>query len=496
VTAAPTGQDRTGDPVTTTDTPETETADRSADPAPAAKRLFVKTWGCQMNVYDSARMADVLAPLGYRPAATPAEADMVILNTCHIREKATEKVFSELGRLRPLKEARAGHGGDMIIAVAGCVAQAEGEEILARAPYVDMVFGPQTYHELPEMVARAARAGGRVLNTDFPADAKFDALPEESRSQGPSAFLSVQEGCDKFCTFCVVPYTRGAEFSRPVTQIVAEARRLVAGGAREITLLGQNVNAFHGEGPDGRDWGLGRLIRALAEIDGLARIRYTTSHPRDMDDDLIAAHGDVPQLMPFLHLPVQSGSDRILAAMNRKHDADAYRRIVDRLRAARPDLALSSDFIVGFPGESDRDFAETLRLVTEVGYAQAYSFKYSARPGTPAAATEDQLPDRVKDERLQALQQLLGAQQRAVNEATLGRRVDVLFDRTGKRPGQLQGRSPWMQSVHVDAGPVAADRLFGRIVAVDVAAATQNSLTGGVATTDPDAAPAAAAMEG
>ncbi|NBB82297.1 MAG: tRNA (N6-isopentenyl adenosine(37)-C2)-methylthiotransferase MiaB [Alphaproteobacteria bacterium] len=458
--------------------------------------MFVKTWGCQMNVYDSARMADVLAPLGYRPAATPAEADMVILNTCHIREKATEKVFSELGRLRPLKEARAGHGGDMIIAVAGCVAQAEGEEILARAPYVDMVFGPQTYHELPEMVARAARAGGRVLNTDFPADAKFDALPEESRSQGPSAFLSVQEGCDKFCTFCVVPYTRGAEFSRPVTQIVAEARRLVAGGAREITLLGQNVNAFHGEGPDGRDWGLGRLIRALAEIDGLARIRYTTSHPRDMDDDLIAAHGDVPQLMPFLHLPVQSGSDRILAAMNRKHDADAYRRIVDRLRAARPDLALSSDFIVGFPGESDRDFAETLRLVTEVGYAQAYSFKYSARPGTPAAATEDQLPDRVKDERLQALQQLLGAQQRAVNEATLGRRVDVLFDRTGKRPGQLQGRSPWMQSVHVDAGPVAADRLFGRIVAVDVAAATQNSLTGGVATTDPDAAPAAAAMEG
>jgi len=459
-------------------------------PAPA-RRLFVKTWGCQMNVYDSGRMADVLAPLGYRPAEGPEGADMVILNTCHIREKATEKVFSELGRLRPLKEARKTAGGDMIIAVAGCVAQAEGEEILARAPYVDMVFGPQTYHELPEMVARAARAGGRVLNTDFPAESKFDTLPEESLSQGPSAFLSVQEGCDKFCTFCVVPYTRGAESSRPVAQVVEEARRLVAGGAREITLLGQNVNAFHGEGPDGRDWGLDRLIRRLAEIDGLDRIRYTTSHPRDMDDGLIAAHGDVPQLMPFLHLPVQSGSDRVLKAMNRRHDAAAYRAIVDRLRAARPDLALSSDFIVGFPGESDRDFAETLRLVTEVGFAQAYSFKYSARPGTPASAEAGQVPEADKDDRLQALQQLLGEQQRAFNAATTGRRVPVLFDRRGKRPGQLQGRSPWMQSVHVDVGTVASDRLFGRIAEVEVTAATQNSLTGAVATVAP-ADPAAA----
>ncbi|NNG05767.1 MAG: tRNA (N6-isopentenyl adenosine(37)-C2)-methylthiotransferase MiaB, partial [Inquilinus sp.] len=344
------------------------------------KKLYIKTWGCQMNVYDSARMADVLAPLGYRSASVPDDADMVILNTCHIREKATDKVFSELGRLRGLKEK--GEDG-MILAVAGCVAQAEGEEILRRAPYVDMVFGPQTYHDLPEMVARAERRAGGVLNTDFPVVSKFDRLPAGGAGQGASAFLSVQEGCDKFCSFCVVPYTRGAEYSRPVAQIVAEATAQVGSGAREITLLGQNVNAFHGDGPDGRSWGLGRLIRELAEIAGLDRLRYTTSHPLDMDAELIAAHAEVPALMPFLHLPVQSGSDRVLAAMNRRHAADDYRRIVDRLRAARPDLALSSDFIVGHPGESDRDFADTLGLVTEIGFAQAYSFKYSARPGTP-----------------------------------------------------------------------------------------------------------------
>jgi tRNA-2-methylthio-N6-dimethylallyladenosine synthase len=444
------------------------------------KKLFIKTWGCQMNVYDSARMADVLAPLGYAPADGPEGADMVILNTCHIREKAAEKVFSELGRLRIEKRAKAEAGGRMIIAVAGCVAQAEGEEIMARAPCVDMVFGPQSYHTLPEMVARAARgAGERVLNTDFPVESKFDSLPEESAPQGVAAFLSIQEGCDKFCTFCVVPYTRGAEHSRPAAAVMDEARRLVAQGAREITLLGQNVNAWRGEAPDGGLWGLGRLARELAGIDGLARIRYTTSHPRDMDEDLISAHRDVPQLMPFVHLPVQSGSDRILAAMNRGHRADDYRRLVDRLRAARPDLALSSDFILGFPGETDRDFADTLRLATDVGYAQAYSFKYSARPGTPAAAMDEaQVPEPVKEERHAALQQLLNAQQVAFNEGMVGRLVPVLLDRRGKRPGQLMGRSPWMQSV-----PVAApERLMGAILDVRVTAAHANSLAGTVET--------------
>ncbi len=436
-----------------------------------AKKLYIKTWGCQMNVYDSARMADVLAPLGYRPTPLPDDADMVILNTCHIREKATEKVFSELGRLRGLK--RNGNRG-AIVAVAGCVAQAEGEEILRRAPHVDMVFGPQAYHTLPEMVARAERGSGGVLNTEFPVVSKFDALPEETGNREVSAFLSVQEGCDKFCTFCVVPYTRGAEFSRSVPQIIDEARRLVASGAREITLLGQNVNAFHGEGPDGQSWGLGRLIHVLAEIDGLARIRYTTSHPRDMDDELIAAHGCVPQLMPFLHLPVQSGSDRILAAMNRKHGTHAYRAVVDRLREARPDLALSSDFIVGFPGESDRDFAETLRLVADIGYAQAYSFKYSARPGTPAASMDDQVPEAVKAERLAALQQLLNAQQVAFNQAWVGRTLPVLLDRRGRRDGQLLGRTPYLQSVHIHA----TDALYGQIADVMIEAAHANSLAG------------------
>ncbi|HYD63912.1 tRNA (N6-isopentenyl adenosine(37)-C2)-methylthiotransferase MiaB [Azospirillum sp.] len=442
-----------------------------------SKKLFIKTWGCQMNVYDSARMADVLAPLGYRTADEPDGADMVILNTCHIREKAAEKVFSELGRLRTLKDRKADQGERMILAVAGCVAQAEGEEIVARAPFVDIVFGPQTYHTLPEMVARAHRAAGAVLNTDFPAESKFDHLPDDA-SQGVTAFLAVQEGCDKFCTFCVVPYTRGAEFSRPAAQVIEEAKRLVANGTREINLLGQNVNAFHGEAPDGSTWGLARLIRELAEIDGLKRIRYTTSHPRDLDDELIRVHAEVPQLMPYLHLPVQAGSDRILAAMNRKHTADHYRALVDKLRTARPDLALSGDFIVGFPGERDADFAETLRLVNDVRYAQAYSFKYSPRPGTPAAVDDQQVPEEVKAERLAALQQLLDSHQQAFNQGFVGRTVPVLFDRVGKRPGQLLGRSPYMQSVYVEGG----ERLMGSIADVRIEAAHVNSLGGTIVT--------------
>ncbi|MBV8777587.1 MAG: tRNA (N6-isopentenyl adenosine(37)-C2)-methylthiotransferase MiaB, partial [Alphaproteobacteria bacterium] len=378
------------------------------------KRLFIKTYGCQMNVYDSARMADLVAPLGYAPSDTPAGADLVILNTCHIREKAAEKVFSELGGIRRLKEAKAKRGERMLIAVGGCVAQAEGDEIIRRAPFVDMVFGPQAYHRLPELLARAAREGGGVLDTSFPAEPKFDHLPAGGTAPGVTAFLSVQEGCDKFCTFCVVPYTRGAEFSRPAAQVIAEAERLVAGGAREITLLGQNVNAYHGAGTDGREWGLADLLRALARIPRLDRLRYTTSHPRDMDEPLIAAHRDIEQLMPFLHLPVQSGSDRVLAAMNRRHRADDYRRTVERLRRARADLALSSDFIVGFPGESELDFRATLDLVSEIGFAQAFSFKYSARPGTPAAA-EQQVPEAAKGARLAELQALLQRQQRAFN---------------------------------------------------------------------------------
>jgi tRNA-2-methylthio-N6-dimethylallyladenosine synthase len=439
-----------------------------------AKKLYIKTYGCQMNVYDSARMADVLAPLGYGTAETPADADMVILNTCHIRERASEKVFSELGRLRQARAERKESGSDMIIAVAGCVAQAEGAEILRRAPDVDIVLGPQTYHRLPEMVARAARArsakdgssrrGAGVLDTDFPPESKFDHLPAPTVNPGAdqavSAFLAVQEGCDKFCTFCVVPYTRGAEFSRPVTQVIEEARALVAAGAREINLLGQNVNAYHGEAPDGSEWGLGRLIRHLADtVDGLLRIRYTTSHPRDMDDDLIAAHAEVPQLMPFLHLPVQSGSDRVLDAMNRQHTTRLYYEIVDRLRAARSDMALSSDFIVGFPGESESDFAATMKLVQEIGFAQAYSFNYSIRPGTPGAAMENQVPDEVKNERLQRLQAVLNAQQVEFNRAMIGRVLPVLLEKPGKRAGQLVGRSPYLQAVHVMADPSEIGRV-------------------------------------
>ncbi len=453
----------------------------------SVKRLFIKTYGCQMNEYDSARMAELLAPLGYAATDRPEEADLVILNTCHIREKAEAKVHSEVGRLRLVKEARRQQGADTILAVAGCVAQAEGAEIMARAPAVDMVFGPQALHRLPEMVARASRAGGQ-LETRFEVERKFDELPEARLPQGPAAFLTVQEGCDRFCSFCVVPYTRGAEYSRPVAAILAEARGLVTAGAREITLLGQNVNAYHGAAPDGGGaWGLGRLIRHLAdEVEGLRRLRYTTSHPRDMDDELIAAHRDLPQLMPFLHLPVQSGSDRVLAAMGRRHRAEDYARLVERLRRARPDLALSSDFIVGFPGESEEDFAATLALVREIGFAQAYSFRYSPRPGTPASVLDGQLPEAVKAERLARLQALLAAQQAAFNRASVGRVMPVLLDRRGRHEGQLAGRSPYMQAVHLEAPA----EFFGAVAEVRITAAFGQSLTG---TLTGQAAPRAAA---
>ena len=430
-----------------------------------------------MNVYDSARMAEVLAPLGYRAVSSPEEADMVILNTCHIREKAAEKVYSELGRLAVMKAAHAAEGRPMLIAVAGCVAQAEGEEMLRRAKVVDVVVGPQSYHRLPELVARVARGGGAVLDTEFPAEAKFDHLPEARGPQGVSAFLSVQEGCDRFCSFCVVPYTRGAEYSRPVAALLDEARQLVDRGAREITLLGQNVNAYHG-----CEDGLGGLVRQLADVEGLARIRYTTSHPRDMDEDLIRAHGEVAALMPSLHLPVQSGSDRVLMAMNRRHTADHYRRVVARLREVRPDLALSSDFIVGFPGETDDDFAATLALVGEIGYAQAYSFKYSPRPGTPAATLPNQVPEAVKAARLDALQSLLRVQQAAFNRSFVGRTLPVLFERAGRHPGQLLGRSPYMQSTYA-AAPRSA---IGEIVGLRIIEAGTNSLAAELA----DALPA------
>ena len=431
-----------------------------------AKKLFIKTWGCQMNVYDSDRMADAVRPLGYTLGDSAEDADLLILNTCHIREKASEKLFSELGRINATKQP------EQILAVAGCVAQAEGEEITRRAPYVNMVFGPQTYHLLPEMVARA-EGKERVINTDFPVESKFDHLPAEQATHGPAAFLSVQEGCDKFCTFCVVPYTRGAEYSRPAASIIAEAKKLIAQGVCEITLLGQNVNAYHGTGPDGRDWNLARLIKEIAALD-IARIRYTTSHPRDMDADLIAAHGSVPALMPFLHLPVQSGSDIILAAMNRKHTIDMYDRIIADLRAARPDMAFTSDFIVGFPGETDADHAATMALVERTNFALAYSFKYSRRPGTPGATMPNQLKESVKDERLHQLQALLWQQQTAFNESKIGQTVDVLFDKAGRKPGQIMGKSPWLQSVHV----MAPERLIGHTLPVRITAATQNSLTG------------------
>jgi len=420
---------------------------------PPAKRYFVRTYGCQMNVYDSQRMSDALAADGYSAAETPEDADLILLNTCHIREKAAEKVYSDVGRLRVIKKDRAALGRDTTIAIAGCVAQAEGAEILRRAPAVDLVIGPQTYHRLPDAVRRA-RAGEKVVETDYAIEDKFDHLPQPkpaaTRSRGVTAFLTVQEGCDKFCTFCVVPYTRGSEVSRPVDRIIGEAQRLAEAGVRELTLLGQNVNAWHGEGPDGREWGLGELLIRLADIPGIARLRYTTSHPRDMDDALIAAHRDLPALMPYLHLPVQSGSDRILKLMNRKHTGDDYRRLVERIRAANPDIALSGDFIVGFPGETDADFEATMQLIRDVRYAAAYSFKYSPRPGTPGADMDGHVPEHVKDIRLQQLQALLNEQQAEFVAALKGREVEILLEKTGKEPGQLVGRSPWLQPVIVD----------------------------------------------
>jgi len=443
-----------------------------------AKSVYIKTYGCQMNVYDSARMAELLAPLGFTVTQTAKDADLVILNTCHIREKAAEKVYTELGKIRRVKTAKAERGERMIVAVAGCVAQAEGAEMMRRASCVDLVFGPQSYHRLPELIARALRVNGEdVIDTSFPAEPKFDFLPETTGPRGVVSFLTVQEGCDKFCSFCVVPYTRGAEYSRPVMQVVAEARRFVRGGAREITLLGQNVNAYHGEGPDGREWRLGELIRRLADLPGLDRIRYTTSHPQNVDDELIAAHHDVPQLMPFLHLPVQSGSDRILAAMNRRHTVADYRRIVERLRSARSDLALSTDLIVGYPGESVLDHQATLDLVDEVRFAQAFSFKYSPRPGTPAASAARQVPDDVKSQRLGELQLLLAGQQRDFNAACIGRTLPVLLEKPGRHEGQLTGRSPYLQSVHVAA---PAERI-GEIVPALITAASGNSLSGSLA---------------
>mgnify|MGYP001618665718 CR=1 FL=1 len=428
------------------------------------KKLFIKTYGCQMNVYDSERMAEAMGADGYVMTETAEDADMVLLNTCHIREKASEKLYSDLGRLRPLKAANP----DLKIGVAGCVAQAEGAEILRRMPLVDLVGGPQAYHRLPEM----ARGTGQQVDTDFPLEDKFDLLPERKATRGPTAFLTVQEGCDKFCAFCVVPYTRGAEVSRPVARILTEARGLVAKGVREITLLGQNVNGYHGMG-EGGGWTLARLLRELAKVDGLERLRYTTSHPNDMDDDLIAAHGDLPQLMPYLHLPVQSGSDRILKAMNRKHTAQDYLRLIERIRAARPDIVLSSDFIVGFPGETDRDFEDTLDLIRAVGFGAAFSFKYSARPGTPAA---EKPPDAAElaDSRLAALQALITAQQKATQESMVGREVSVLYEKPGRMPGQMVGKSDHLHAVHVNdpTGQV------GELVRVRILASTSNSLAG------------------
>ena len=439
---------------------------------PAMKKLFIKTYGCQMNAYDSARMADLLAPLGYAPTAKADGADMVILNTCHIREKATEKVYSELGRLKALKREKPG----MLVAVAGCTAQAEGAEIVARAPVVDLVVGPQSYHRLPEMIARAARQAGHVLETDFPALEKFDVIAgtEALSDTGISAFLTVQEGCDKFCTFCVVPYTRGPEHSRSPERIIAEARRLAARGAREIVLLGQNVNAYRGVGEDGKSWNLARLIEAIAQIASVSRIRYTTSHPRDMDDDLIAAHGAIEKLMPMLHLPVQSGSDSVLAAMNRQHTAEDYLRLIEKLRGSRPDIAFSSDFIVGFPGESDGDFEATMALVRNVKFAQCFSFKYSPRPGTPAAAAKKLVAEPVKTARLLALQALLLEQQDDANRAAIGKTMTVLFEKPGREKGQLVGRTPYLQPVHVQGGR----EWIGRIAAVKITALTANSLHG------------------
>lgn len=451
----------------------------------APKKLFIKTYGCQMNVYDSDRMADALAPHGYAPTQDMAEADLVLLNTCHIREKASEKVFSELGRLKELQNEKRATGGDLMIGVAGCVAQAEGEEIARRAPMVDMVFGPQAYHRLPDMLKKAE--GNRhmhpalrraVVDTDFPEEDKFAHLPAAKKDvtigRGLTAFLTVQEGCDKFCSFCVVPYTRGAEVSRPVAQVLEEARRLADAGVKEITLLGQNVNAYHGEDSAGRAVGLGELAYLLSEIPGLERLRYTTSHPRDMDDALIAAHRDLDFLMPYLHLPVQSGSDRILKAMNRKHTAAEYMRLIERIKDARPDMAFSGDFIVGFPGETDADFEDTLKIIRDVGYSSAYSFKYSTRPGTPGANLTEQVEESVKAERLARLQELVNKQTTDFHASCVGRTLPVLIERVGRMPGQVGGRSPYLQAVHLEG----STDLIGGIHEVEIIGTSTNSLVG------------------
>jgi tRNA-2-methylthio-N6-dimethylallyladenosine synthase len=444
------------------------------------RKLHIKSYGCQMNVYDAQRMVDTLAPEGFVETATVDDADLVILNTCHIREKASEKVYSELGRLRAVKDEAARNGRQMSIAVAGCVAQAEGSEIIRRAPVVDVVVGPQSYHHLPELLARA-KSDGRALETEFPIQDKFEFLPpprpDVIRARGISSFVTVQEGCDKFCTFCVVPYTRGAEVSRAVAKIVDDVLRLADHGVREITLIGQNVNAYHGEGPNGRIWSLGTLLRRLADIPGIVRLRYSTSHPRDVDETLIEAHRDLATLMPFVHLPVQSGSDRILAVMNRKHTADDYRRAIDRFRAARQDIAFSSDFIVGFPGETEEDFRATLALVTQIGYAGAYSFKYSPRPGTPAADMRETVPAAEMDERLVRLQELIDSQQSAFNKAMIGNTVDVLFERPARNPGQIVGRTTYLQPAHV----MASAEIIGQVLPVKIDSLERYSLLGELA---------------
>src|SRR6201995_789954 len=439
------------------------------------RKLHIKSYGCQMNVYDAQRMVDTLAPEGFVETANADDADLVILNTCHIREKAAEKVYSELGRLRVIKHEAARNGRQIRIAVAGCVAQAEGSEIIARAPVVDVVVGPQSYHHLPELLARAEK-DGRALETEFPAEDKFAFLPppkpDAIRARGISSFVTIQEGCDKFCTFCVVPYTRGAEVSRPAARIIDDVKRLADHGVREITLIGQNVNAYHGEGPDGRTWQLGTLLRHLSEIPGIVRLRYSTSHPRDVDETLIGAHRDIPAVMPFVHLPVQSGSDRILAAMNRKHTADDYRRAVDRFRAVSQDIAFSSDFIVGFPGETEEDFQATLALVTQIGYAGAYSFKYSPRPGTPAADMREMVSADEMDERLVRLQELIDSQQSAFNKAAIGTTVDVLFERAARNPGQIVGRTAYLQPAHV----MADESIIGQVMPVRIDSLERYSL--------------------
>ena len=442
------------------------------------RKLHVKSFGCQMNVYDSNRMTDLLTrDAAYVETGAPEDADLIILNTCHIREKAAEKIYSELGRIRRLKHGAKRAGRNLIVAVAGCVAQAEGEEIIRRAPLVDIVVGPQSYHRLPALLLDA-ESGAKVVDTEFPPEDKFDhlapATPEAIRSRGVTSFVTIQEGCDKFCTFCVVPYTRGAEGSRPVAAIVTEVENLVRAGVREITLIGQNVNAYHGETADGGQATLGRLLRRLAEVPGLMRLRYTTSHPRDVDDDLVAAHQDLPVLMPQLHLPVQSGSDRVLAAMNRRHTRADYLDTIGRLRVARPDIAFSSDFIVGFPGETEEDFIDTLRIVEEVGYAGAFSFKYSPRPGTPAADRDEQVAEDVKTERLARLQACIDRRQHDFNRGCTGRELDVLLEKPGRLTGQLVGRSPYLQPVHV----MAPTSLIGQIVTVRITGIGSNSLSG------------------